>query len=514
MVRVTSLPSLWSAFLQPSVGIRHNIKGALMPAGFFRSTAISPKRSIPNWSSSPNLSTMWAIRLIPSLGPFSLFFNDGIDDAVLLPPCGKSNIFTCGLDRSIKALLVGTLGFNEGSLPIKYLGVPLISTKLKKVYCNALVDRLTSRIRSWPCKFLSYAGRIQLVSSVLFAIQVFWTSNWILPKGVQKKIEKVLCSFLFQGDDVRKGGAKVAWGSLCLPKKEGGLWFKGVDAWNRAAMTKHIWHILSDQDQSILTSWVRFYYSRYLVYQAPLDCSWTWRKILNWRSRVLDNFYLNDGRVTWFMSPNGATKSAWDFFRDKGAPVPWHQIVVFSAMLPRHAMILWLLARGRLNTLDRLTSFAISQSLTCPLCKGDNENLSYLLFSCSNRIWHSLFGKSNLPSSSSCWEDLFLDVAHRLKGKSLVTLSWNSSWLQASISFGKKGTRDMGKWRDLTNVYLDIVLDVRLRVHSLSFDSANADSRWISPWGLYNDAVLVLTLVLVLARVVVLLVLGFGLPQN
>ncbi|CAA3020865.1 Hypothetical predicted protein [Olea europaea subsp. europaea] len=28
----------------------------------------------------------------------------------------------------------------------------------------------------------------------------------------------------------------------------------------------------------------------------------------------------------------------------------------FSAILPRHAMNLWLLARGRLNTLDRLTS--------------------------------------------------------------------------------------------------------------------------------------------------------------
>lgn len=70
----------------------------------------------------------------------------------------------------------------------------------------------------------------------------------------------------------------------------------------------------------------------------------------------------------------------------------------FFAMLPRHAMILWLLARGRLNTLDRLTSFAISQSLTCPLCKGDNENLSDLLFSCQfyNRIWHSLFGMSFL----------------------------------------------------------------------------------------------------------------------
>lgn len=132
--------------------------------------------------------------------------------------------------------------------------------------------------------------------------------------------------------------------------------------------------------------------------RPPGDCSWTWRKIINCWSRVLENFSFNDGRVTFHMSPNGVftTKSAWDFFRDKGAPVPWHKIIWFSGMVPRHAMILWLVASGRLNTLDRLASFGISQSLTCPLCNGDNENLSHVLFYClfSNRIWHSLFGNT------------------------------------------------------------------------------------------------------------------------
>lgn len=311
----------------------------------------------------------------------------------LSPNPSKSNILTCGVDRSTRELLQLILGFNEGYLPFRYLGVPLISSKLRKVDCIALVDRITSRIKSWTCRFLSYAGRVQLVKSFLFATQVYWSSLFILPKGVMKNIEQVLRSFLWKGVDASKGGCKVAWGILCLPRQEGGLGIKSIGAWNQAAMTKHIWHLCSDFDQSIWTNWVRSYLVRdrnFWSLRPPGDCSWTWRKIMNLRSIVLDNFSLNDGRVTWNMSPNGVftTKSAWDFFRDKGAPVPWHQMILFSGMVPRHAMILWLVARGRLNTLDRLASFGISQSLTRPLCNGDNENLSHVLFSCqfSNRI--------------------------------------------------------------------------------------------------------------------------------
>lgn len=50
---------------------------------------------------------------------------------------------------------------------------------------------------------------------------------------------------------------------------------------------------------------------------------------------------LSGGRVTWIRSKNGVftTKSAWDFFREKGSPVPWHKILWFSGSVPRHAMI-------------------------------------------------------------------------------------------------------------------------------------------------------------------------------
>lgn len=218
------------------------------------------------------------------------------------------------------------------------------SSKLRKADCNALVERITAKIKSWTCKFLSYAGRAQLVRSVLFAIQVYRSSLLILPKGVTKKIEQVMRSFLWKGDDLSKGGAKVAWDSLCLPYKEGGLGFRDVEAWNRAAMVKHIWHLCTDSDHSIWSSWVRNYLIKnrnFWTLRAPGECSWTWRKLLKLRLIVHDEFSLSGSRVTRKRTPKGlfSTKSAWDLFRHKEPPVPWHRAVWFPAM---HFFFGWL----------------------------------------------------------------------------------------------------------------------------------------------------------------------------
>lgn len=98
------------------------------------------------------------------------------------PNPDKSNIFSCGVNEAIP---VGILCFNEGSLPIRYLGVPFISSRLKKSDCKSLVDRIVTRAISWASQvfFLSYAGRLQLVNSILFAIQTYWSSMFILPKA-------------------------------------------------------------------------------------------------------------------------------------------------------------------------------------------------------------------------------------------------------------------------------------------------------------------------------------------
>lgn len=79
------------------------------------------------------------------------------------------------------------------------------------------------------------------------------------------------------------------------------------------------------------------------------------------------------------------------------------------------------------------------------------------------------------------------DVACRYKGKSLlhvivkllvavaVYLIWNE----------RNSRLFMGKFRDVTNVYLDIVLHVRLRINSLSGFPPSCVNRWlVSSWGI------------------------------
>jgi hypothetical protein len=103
---------------------------------------------------------------------------------------------------------------------------------------------------------LSFAGRLQLVQSVLFSIQVYWSSMFILPKAMVKKVESTLHSFLWKGSELGKGGARVTWSSVCLLNEEGGLGIKSVECWNQAAMIKHLWYICSNVGNSIWVSWV------------------------------------------------------------------------------------------------------------------------------------------------------------------------------------------------------------------------------------------------------------------
>lgn len=144
------------------------------------------------------------------------------------------------------------------------------------------MDKIVARARSWASRALSYAGRLQLINSILFAIQTYWSSLFILPKSVIKQVEQVLRNFLWKGSDLSHGGAKVAWASICLTKQEGGLGITNFEVWNLAAMLKHIWHICSDGDQSIWSNWVRSYLIRHRDFwemRRPGVCSWAWGKL-------------------------------------------------------------------------------------------------------------------------------------------------------------------------------------------------------------------------------------------
>jgi hypothetical protein len=64
---------------------------------------------------------------------------------------------------------------------------------------------------------------------MLYSLQVYWTSIFILPKKVINDIKQKFNRFLWNGKDVEATKAKVAWNDICFPKKEGGLGLKRID---------------------------------------------------------------------------------------------------------------------------------------------------------------------------------------------------------------------------------------------------------------------------------------------
>ncbi|GKB27910.1 aspartic peptidase, partial [Tanacetum coccineum] len=125
----------------------------------------------------------------------------------------------------------------KGDLPVKYLGVPLISTRLHIRDCKILVERVTNRIGDWKNKSLSFAGRLQL-----------WASVLVIPKSIILDIQHQIRGFLWCNGELKRGKLKVAWDILCLPKCEGGLGIRSLESFNIALMTTHIWNIVTNNE--------------------------------------------------------------------------------------------------------------------------------------------------------------------------------------------------------------------------------------------------------------------------
>lgn len=132
----------------------------------------------------------------------------------------KSEVFFAAVPSTLQSQILSILNFRDSSLPVRYLGMPLISSKLTFQDCVPLIEKITARIRTWTARQLSFSGRLQIIQSVLNSIQMYWSSILTLPKKVVKVIEQKFNRFLRKGQDEGRGEVKVAWTKfVCLKKR-------------------------------------------------------------------------------------------------------------------------------------------------------------------------------------------------------------------------------------------------------------------------------------------------------
>ncbi|XP_019231719.1 PREDICTED: uncharacterized protein LOC109212521 [Nicotiana attenuata] len=235
----------------------------------------------------------------------------------------KSNIFSANMDEQCLQDLCELTGYKRGSLPFRYLGVPISPKKLAALGCEILVDKMTMKIKSWGTRNLSYAGRV-------------------------------------------------------IP---GGLGVYDTAAWNEAVIAKYVWNIAAKTD-NMWVRWVNHIYLKgrdWWQYKPPIDCSWYWRKIYTIRDKFADGYTQNH-----WLTTSGVYTLSGGYSWKKGAMEdwPWRGWVWNKMNMPKHSLICWLVAHSKLLMKDRLKHMGISKDSLCEICGAAEETVAHLFFEC------------------------------------------------------------------------------------------------------------------------------------
>ncbi|XP_062114518.1 uncharacterized protein LOC133825618 [Humulus lupulus] len=154
-----------------------------------------------------------------------------------------------------------------------------------QVYFGGVPNTDKLRLHTWASRHLSYAGRTQLITSVLLGLRNYWMNIFLLPQSIVKEVDKLCLWFLWGNNGTRSNFHLASWSKVCLPKALGGLGFGEEAKWNKATLAKYIWAI-SHQQETLWMKWINTVYLKgqcFWHYQLEADSSWYWHKLCHIR---------------------------------------------------------------------------------------------------------------------------------------------------------------------------------------------------------------------------------------
>ncbi|GJW69799.1 hypothetical protein Tco_0126716 [Tanacetum coccineum] len=239
--------------------------------------------------------------------------------------------------------------------------VKVVKRALDMFNCKSLIDKVKLKVSDWKNRMVSYAGRLQLIASILSSMQVYWASVFILPKSVIKEVNKLLKGF---------------------------LWL---------LMANHLWNIAS-MKESLWVKWINvFRLKGESIWDV--DCennsSYGWKQILSLRDKMrnhstsvpLPNFDQEVKNVILWKTKAGqcgnfSTNNAWNDWRSSGSIVEWCDSIWFSNYTTKHSFIFWM----------------------------------------SVQVWKVLKSASNQNSLPDKWDDIISTLANQKHNKSIKSV--------------------------------------------------------------------------------------------
>ena len=101
---------------------------------------------------------------------------------------GKSELVPVGVIPNIE-ILVDALGCKQGTLPFKYLTIPLGAKFKEKTIWNPILDKMERRLAGWKRLYLSKGGRVTLIKRTLSNLPTYFLSLFPIPVDVANRMK-------------------------------------------------------------------------------------------------------------------------------------------------------------------------------------------------------------------------------------------------------------------------------------------------------------------------------------
>jgi hypothetical protein len=95
---------------------------------------------------------------------------------------------------------------------------------LKSAFLSVSInDKIHSKLSAWKASFLSMAGRVQLVRSVIHNMLMYSITLYSWPTSLIKIVEKFVWNFIWSGDVDKRKLVIISWKKVCRPYSQEGL---------------------------------------------------------------------------------------------------------------------------------------------------------------------------------------------------------------------------------------------------------------------------------------------------
>eukprot|EP00253_Pinus_taeda_P004035 PITA_04035 len=212
---------------------------------------------------------------------------------------------------------------------LKYLGFWLKPTCQRIADWTWLIAKLEKRLTRWSYRYISRAGRLNLIKSVLEATPVFWMALAWIPRHTLAQLQQICNRYLWAGSQDKRIFTWIGWQKIAIPKKWGGWGLKDLPLFAQALAAKMSWALLTSQNL-----WTRLSYHKYIW---PLDTmdwirlpTWNrtgassfWKAVIHSMPMIRDNlaWRIRDGAQARI----GIDPWAWRSAQQLSIPLQWHQ---------------------------------------------------------------------------------------------------------------------------------------------------------------------------------------------